>query len=202
MMVQRSCHPSPNAGARSIVCYRGLAMARSRSKQDRRRASTQRSTQRGKRRATKRREHAPAPRVERARPDVDAPLLALARRIAELHATDGVARLEAALERLAAGYGEDGTATTALFETWITSHRAEHREKTRELAVAWAREHIRLALQEILEQEVTAGRVRKDIDAQDLAWILLAGAEALAHEAPGDAPERIRLLLSLARGSS
>ena len=157
--------------------------------------------------APRRATRATVPRVSGARVEMrpetraeiaDAPLLTLARAIAELRATDAVAPLDAALERLAHAYGDDGTATAALFDAWLRRHRDGQQEKARELALAWAREQVRLALQELLEQEVARGRVRTDVGVEGLAWMLLAGCEALAHEPAGAAAERIRLLLALA----
>lgn len=141
------------------------------------------------------------PRAPRVRAEFDdAPLLVLARAIAELHASEAPSRLDAALERLALAYGEEGAAAAALFDTWLRRRRDGRREKTRTLALAWAREQVRLALEELLEQEAVRGRVRSDVGADGLAWMLLAGCEALAHEPAGGAPERIRLLLAVARG--
>jgi len=129
---------------------------------------------------------------------IDAPLLALARAIAEVRANDHGAALETALERLAHAYGDDGAASAALFDAWLRRHRGGGREETRTLALAWAREQVRLALQEVLEHDAARGRVRTDVDVENLAWLLLAGCEAIAHEPAGGAHERIRLLLALA----
>ena len=53
------------------------------------------------------------------------------------------------------------------------------------LALAWIREQLRASLEEILEAGVRVGTIRKDPPPAVLAWVLLAGCEALVHEAPG-----------------
>ena len=151
-------------------------------------------------RATKRAKPAPRPATRAKRPGVESaagsPLLRVARDIAALRASDTSARLEAGLQRLAAACGQDGDVPATLFEAWLR-RRDGRPDKTRALALAWAREQIRLALQDLLEQEAHRGRIRGDLGADGLAWILLAGCEALAHEPAGAASDRIRLLLAL-----
>ena len=149
---------------------------------------------RASKRATHARTTSRAPRPQGA----DAPLLRLARSIAALCDSTTASPLETALEQLAAAYGHGGDVPAALYEAWLQRHRNGRPDKTRALALAWAREQVRLALQELLEAEARRGRVRSDLGAETLAWVLLAGCEALAHEPPGAAPERIRVLLGLA----
>ncbi len=142
------------------------------------------------------------PRLPRATAEhaPDTALLRLARTIADVRAADGPGRLQAALEQLAAAYGHDTEVPALLFETWLERRRHGRLDKTRALAVAWAREQVRLALQELLEEESARGRIRADVTAESLAWMLLVGCEALAHEPPGSAPDKVRLLLALADG--
>jgi hypothetical protein len=72
----------------------------------------------------------------------------------------------------------------------------------RTLALAWAREQVRLGIEEILVRESGAGRVRRDLPLDALAWLALAGCEAAAHEPPGAAADRFALLLDFVRGRS
>ena len=67
-------------------------------------------------------------------------------------------------------------------------------DKARALALAWAREQLRLSLGEILARAAAAGDVRVTLPADSLAWVVLAGCEALADEPRGAAPDRLRLL--------
>jgi hypothetical protein len=71
-------------------------------------------------------------------------------------------------------------------------------DESRSLALAWAREQLRVALEELLARQV-AVVLRRDLPAEDLAWFLLAGCEAIAHEPPGDADDRMDALLRLVR---
>ena len=79
------------------------------------------------------------------------------------------------------------------------------RDKTRALALAWAREQLRLGLGEILARAAAAGDLRASLAAEPLAWLVLAACESLADEPPQAAPDRIRLLgkwLTGARGDT
>lgn len=165
-------------GAARNLCYRQSAMP-----------------DRSKRSATRSRTK---PTTRRADVAADSALLRLARAVADVGASDVPARLDAALEHLAAAYTQDTEVPGTLFETWLHRRRAGRLDKTRVLAVAWAREQVRVALQELLEDERGRGRVRTDMTSDALSWILLAGCEALAHEPPGAATERIQLLRALA----
>ncbi|MBI4246401.1 MAG: hypothetical protein HY614_04350 [Candidatus Rokubacteria bacterium] len=73
------------------------------------------------------------------------------------------------------------------------------RDKTHALALAWAREQVRLALGDILDRAAATGAARRDVARDTLAWLVLAAVEALAHE-PGEAvPDRIRALREFLR---
>ena len=67
-------------------------------------------------------------------------------------------------------------------------------DKTRALALAWAREQLRLALGDVLERAATAGALPVGLAPEPLAWVVLAACEALADEPPQAAPDRIRAL--------
>jgi hypothetical protein len=70
-------------------------------------------------------------------------------------------------------------------------------DKARRLAVAWAREQVRLALEEVIARAAAEGRARSDLPADTLAWILLAAADALIYEPADAAADRILALRAL-----
>ena len=113
-------------------------------------------------------------------------LLGLAREIAGLP-------LSAALETLAAAWAPGG----ALLDDVATAWTASRGSKTSALALAWAREQVRLSLQEIIEATPKDKRGRIDATPHTLAWVLLAGCEALAHEPPSAVADRVHALLEL-----
>jgi hypothetical protein len=114
---------------------------------------------------------------------VEEPLLALARELAGIAAAPDppLVRRDRALACLAVAFGEDGELASRLPGAW-------HRARTNgglALALAWAREQLRVSLHEILEAGARAGTIRKEPPAAELAWVLLAACEALMREAPG-----------------
>ena len=68
-------------------------------------------------------------------------------------------------------------------------------DKTKMLALAWAREQVRMALEEIL----IGSRTGVGLAAETHAWVLLAACEALAHEPPSAVADRRRALAELTR---
>src|SRR6266403_673047 len=79
-----------------------------------------------------------------------------------------------------------------VYGAWIKSRR----EKTTTLALSWAREQLRLSLEETIARSPRirpAGGLRPDT----LAWLLLAACEAIAHEPPSAIADRIRIVLEL-----
>jgi hypothetical protein len=113
-------------------------------------------------------------------------LLSLAREIARLP-------LVTALEKLAAAWAPGGPLLHDVADAWSQSRA----NKTSALALGWAREQVRLSLQEIIEATPRDRRARTDAKPDTLAWILLAGCEALTHEPPSAVADRIRALLEL-----
>src|SRR3989449_8097058 len=113
-------------------------------------------------------------------------LLGLAREIARLP-------LAAALEKLAAAWAPGAPLRRDVAEAWMRSHG----NKTSALALAWAREQVRLSLQEIIEAAPKDTRGHIEATPDTLAWILLAGCEALAHEPSSAVADRVRALLEL-----
>jgi hypothetical protein len=132
------------------------------------------------------------PRVSAARASAprgaERELLALARELTALPADASVAD---ALRRLAAAYAPDAALPRAAAGAWLRGRG----DKTAALALAWAREQVRLALEERLARAGARGAIAADPATR--AWLLLAAAEAIAQEAPAAAADRLRTLLEL-----
>ena len=95
-----------------------------------------------------------------------------------------------ALDMLATAFEADAPLPRALAH----ARNAALADSARALALAWAREQLRLSLGEILARATAVGDVRVTLPADSLAWLVLAGCEALADEPRGAAPDRLRLL--------
>lgn len=89
-----------------------------------------------------------------------------------------------------------GRVSTALAGPGPASRGAD---KAQRLALAWAREQVRLALTEVLEHAAAAGAARGDVPAATLAWLVIAACEALVHEAPDAVPDRLAALTAFIR---
>ncbi len=113
-------------------------------------------------------------------------LLGLSREIARLP-------LAAALGKLAAAWAPGGPLLYEVATAWTESRG----NKTSALALAWAREQVRLSLQEIIEATPKDKRGRIEATPETLAWVVLAGCEALAHEPPSAVADRVHALLEL-----
>jgi hypothetical protein len=121
-------------------------------------------------------------------------LLELAQEIAALARDgDGPAELSRTLTTLAAAYAPSAPLPHLVFHAWVRSRN----DKTATLALAWAREQVRLGLQEVVERALKTGRGRVDVEPETIAWLLLAGCEALAQEPPSAVADRLRALLQL-----
>jgi hypothetical protein len=121
--------------------------------------------------------------------DAERRLLALAREMEGL----GADALPRAIRALAAAYAPDGELPAAVHRAWL----AARSDKTATLALAWAREQLRLGLQGVIEATPPSARGVLALPAETLAWLLLAACESLAHEPPSAAADRLRLLLQL-----
>jgi hypothetical protein len=124
---------------------------------------------------------APLPRPTRA----ETLLLALAKDLAD-------APLDGALRRLADAFTPDADLPREVYGAWIKSRR----EKTASLALSWAREQLRLSLEETIARSPRP-RVPIGLGPDTLAWLLLAACEALAHEPPSAVADRVRTVLEL-----
>lgn len=93
-----------------------------------------------------------------------------------------------AVRALVEAYRPDSPLPRAVAQAWL----AGQRDKTRALALAWAREQVRLALAEALARGASAPRPP---DGDTLAWLVLAACEALAHEPASAASDRLPILL-------
>jgi len=151
-----------------------------------------RSRKRRARRRRRRRDGARAvpPRPAPAPPsEAEAQLLALARELAGL----GRDALPRALRALAAAYAPDAALPRAVARAFLDTRG----DKTGTLALAWAREQVRLALQELIEATPPSARGAIATTPDTLAWLLLAGVEALAKEPASAVPDRLKVLASL-----
>jgi len=126
-------------------------------------------------------------------------LLKLAREIAALarERPPGPTTLAAALEKLGAAFTSPNLQPLAMLEAW----KKTRDDKTRFLALAWAREQLRLALQELIQRLTDTTHARADVAPATLAWLLLASCEALAYEPAAAVPDRIGVLLDFTRPS-
>lgn len=113
-------------------------------------------------------------------------LLRLAREITGLP-------LGAALEKLAAAWAPGAALPRDVAQAFFKSRG----DKTAALALAWAREQMRLALEETVAAAPKPGRGRIQAAPDTLAWLLLAACESLAHEPPSAVADRVRVILDL-----
>jgi hypothetical protein len=111
----------------------------------------------------------------------------LAARAAELTT---VTDLQALIETAFDAYGADTPLAAALRRDWLRGRD----DKTARLTLGWAREQVRVALVDALARarDVTVVHASGDVDT--LAWLWLAACEALAHEVPGAARDRVSAL--------
>jgi hypothetical protein len=114
-------------------------------------------------------------------------LLELAAQIAALPPVDTIA---AALRALAGAYAPGSPLPRAMAQASLRSHG----DKMASLALAWARERVRLALEEMLR---TRPRGALPGGAETRSWLVLAACEAMALEPPEAVADRLRALLEL-----
>ena len=91
---------------------------------------------------------------------------------------------------LAEAYAPDAPLPRALAEAWLRSRG----DKTATLALAFARENVRLALEEVLAR---APRGALPGSPETRSWLVLAACEAMALEPREAAADRLRALLEL-----
>jgi hypothetical protein len=144
-----------------------------------------------RRKARRRRVTRSAPPAPAQPSEAERRLLGLARELSALQA-DALPR---ALDLLAAAYGPDAPLPSALQRAWL----AGRGDKTAVLALAWAREQVRLALEEILGVVPVGARAPLGGSAETRAWLVLAACEALAYEPPSAVADRVRALAELTR---
>ena len=136
----------------------------------------------------------------RIRADAERQLLALAGRLSTIAREDEppATSLRAAVEALLTAYAADGALAAALIE----ARRLARTDKRAALALAWAREQARLAIEDVLAREAKADRVRAVGPLDALAWLVLVAAESLVHEPAGVAVDRAETLLALVGSAS
>jgi len=131
--------------------------------------------------AVKRRPRAPQPKPTRA----ETLLLTLAKELAD-------APLDRALCALAEAFTPSADLPREIYSAWLKSRR----EKTASLALSWAREQVRLSLEDTIARSPRA-RPALGLAPDTLAWLLLAACEAIAHEPPSAVADRVRTVLEL-----
>jgi hypothetical protein len=122
--------------------------------------------------------------------DAERRLLALAQRIGGA-GIDDPAALSTALHTLTAEYSAEAALPRAMCGAWLGSRK----DKTAALALAWAREQVRMALRDVLERAGKGGVLAADADTR--AWLLLAACEALAYEPASAVADRVRVLFEI-----
>jgi hypothetical protein len=115
-------------------------------------------------------------------------LLALAGELAQLPPSDAVA---AALRVLAGAYAPGAPLPRAVAQAILASPG----DKVATLALAWARERVRLTLEELLARTPPRGPLPRDAEMR--SRLLLAACEAIALEPAGAAVDRLRALLEI-----
>ncbi len=93
-------------------------------------------------------------------------------------------------QAVADAFAPETALAAALREDWLRGRG----DKTARLALGWAREQVRLVLGDALHRARAARLVRADVDADTLAWLWLAAAEALAHEPAAAVADRASAL--------
>jgi len=112
-------------------------------------------------------------------------LLTLAKDLAD-------APLDGALRRIADAFTPGAELPREVFNAWIKARP----EKTASLALSWAREQVRLSLEETIVRSLR-GRPPLGLPPDTLAWLLLAACEAIAYEPPSAVADRVRTVLEL-----
>jgi hypothetical protein len=115
-------------------------------------------------------------------------LLALAGDLAALPPGGAV---PAALRTMADAYAPGAPLPRAMARAWLASHG----DKNALLALAWARERVRLTLEELLARIPARGVLPGSPETR--SRLILAASEALALEPPSAVADRLRALLEL-----
>jgi hypothetical protein len=148
---------------------------------------------RGKRR--RRAPRARRPTTPAASADAERHLLVLAARVSAIAAEHDAPEtsLRAAIDELLAAYAADGPLAATLTDAW----RGARADKRAALALAWAREQLRLAIEDVLAREAKADRIRPGLGLDALAWLVLVAAESIVYEPAGVAIDRAETLLAI-----
>lgn len=171
------------------LCYVAAAMKRKKRRSPPRRRKARRAARRATPKAPRVAARPPAPPAVSAETE----LLALARTLAASSTTAERAPGDAVIAALAA-LGTAFQAGAALPRALAQARMEALADKTRALALAWAREQLRLVLGDVLDRAAAAPAPRVGLTTDALAWVLLAACEALADEPLQAAPDRIRAL--------
>jgi hypothetical protein len=99
----------------------------------------------------------------------------------------------AARSLLESAFGPRAALPRQLAQAWLRTRG----DKTAALALGWAREQVRRALVDAWQREAGRGGANPGIPAEVAAWILLAVAEAEAHEPGGAVGDRLGAVCAL-----
>jgi hypothetical protein len=99
----------------------------------------------------------------------------------------------AVLSRLEQAFGPGAALPRQLAQAWLRTRG----DKTSALALGWAREQVRRGLAEVLLRDWARPGGRAGGLADTAAWLLLAVAEAEAHEPGGVVGDRLRAVCDL-----
>jgi hypothetical protein len=94
---------------------------------------------------------------------------------------------------LESAFGPRAVLPRQLAQAWLRARG----DKTAALALGWAREQVRRALVEIWERQGQFGGATPGVPAEVAAWVLLAVAEAEAHEPGGAVGDRLGAVCTL-----
>ncbi len=130
--------------------------------------------------------------MRRRRPAVPKPTRAEALLLTLAQELAGVP-LDGALRKLAAAFAPSADLPREVFGAWIRSRK----DKAASLALSWAREQLRLSLEETIARAPREARRAVSLGPDALAWLLLAACEAIAHEPPSAAADRVRTVVEL-----
>jgi len=186
-------------------------MARARKGDKRRRAASARGAARPKTKSTPRPKPSPPKPKPKPRPksrpkptpqatEVERVILGLAAQLSTFAVEPEPPRTtwREVLETLLGACAADGRVAPLLLDAWARART----DKRAALALGWAREQLRLAVEEVMVRETKASRLRAGIPLDALAWLVLTAAEAAVHEPPTNAADRLEALIAVTTAAS
>ena len=138
---------------------------------------------------------APTPKPTPQSTEAEREILGLAARLSTIaiEAEPPTTTWREVLEILLGACSADGRLAPLLLDAWGRTRG----DKRAALALGWAREQLRLAVEEVMAREAKASRLRAGIPLDALAWLVLTAAEAAVHEPPTNAADRLEALVAV-----